>query len=247
MANIFTKTNDYAPKPDRNIFDGSFANNFTTRLGDLIPVFCKEVIPGDSFQIDSTFGLRFMPMVFPVQTRMKANLHFFYVRNRTLWKDWMDFVGKTKDGLVPPYLQFNQTQRKNLLSTGSLGDYMGLPTRSYGEYASTVTKSLVWQKPTTGDIFSIFANGNSLSTIYSTPFYTLPVDSQSLDSDATHNALGQYSNFIDFVASPTLTESPVSFPLVLSILKVQPVSKHDTNIIKIRLISFLLISLNYPL
>ena len=144
MANIFTKTNDYAPKPDRNIFDGSFANNFTTRLGDLVPVFCKEVIPGDSFQIDSTFGLRFMPMVFPVQTRMKANLHFFYVRNRTLWKDWMDFVGKTKDGLVPPYIQFNQNQKEHLLKTGSLGDYMGLPTRSYGEYGTEVSLDIAY-------------------------------------------------------------------------------------------------------
>ena len=104
MANIFTKTNDYVESPNRNVFDGSFANNLTLKMGDLVPVFCKEVLPGDAFKIDATFGLRFMPMVFPVQTRLKANLHFFYVRNRTLWKDWSDFIGKTKE-VISPYLQ----------------------------------------------------------------------------------------------------------------------------------------------
>ena len=138
MANIFTKTNDYVESPNRNVFDGSFANNLTLKMGDLVPVFCKEVLPGDAFKIDATFGLRFMPMVFPVQTRLKANLHFFYVRNRTLWKDWSDFIGKTKE-VTAPYLQLNATQKQNILSTGSLGDYLGLPTRSYGEYGSAVS------------------------------------------------------------------------------------------------------------
>ena len=196
MANIFTKTNDYVESPNRNVFDGSFANNLTLKMGDLVPVFCKEVLPGDAFKIDATFGLRFMPMVFPVQTRLKANLHFFYVRNRTLWKDWSDFIGKTKE-VTAPYLQLNATQKQNILSTGSLGDYLGLPTRSYGDYASHITKSLVWQKPTNKALFT-YKSLDSLSTTFTTPFYDIPVDSQDLDSSTGNLGLGQYSNNIDF-------------------------------------------------
>ena len=76
--NIFTQTKEFVNQPKRNTFDLSFQNNLTMEFGKLYPVFLKEVIPGDSFRIQPTFALRMLPMVFPVQTRIKANLHFFY-------------------------------------------------------------------------------------------------------------------------------------------------------------------------
>lgn len=130
---VFSKTNQFVNKPNRNVFDLSYQNNLTMAFGGLYPVFCKEVIPGDSFSILPTFALKFMPMAFPVQTRMQANLHFFYVRNRNLWKDWQDFIGKTKDGLTMPYL-INPD-----CSTGSLADYLGVPSTVVGEYGSVVS------------------------------------------------------------------------------------------------------------
>ena len=136
MKNIFAARKDFVEGRKRNTFDLSFQNNLTMRFGRLYPVFCKEVIPGDSFRIKPTFGLRFMPLVFPIQTRMQANLHFFYVRNRTLWKDWMDFIGRTKDGLVPPYLSAQMA--KELCQTGKLGDYFGCPTTLVGEYGRSL-------------------------------------------------------------------------------------------------------------
>ena len=79
----------------RNAFDMSFTNNLTLKIGQLVPVMCKEVVPGDSFEIDTNFGLRFMPTIFPVQTKMRADVHFFYVRTRNLWKNWKKFIGDT--------------------------------------------------------------------------------------------------------------------------------------------------------
>lgn len=134
--NPFTSLKDVVNQPKRNTFDLSFQNNLTMKFGRLYPVFCKEVIPGDSFRIKPTFGLRFMPLVFPVQTRMQANMHFFYVRNRNLWKDWPDFIGRTKKELVPPYLSPSVAER--LCTTGGLGDYFGLPTTIAGSYGNNV-------------------------------------------------------------------------------------------------------------
>lgn len=112
-------------KPDRNAFDLSFANNLTMKMGYLYPVMCKEVIPGDTFNIEASFGLRFMPLLFPVQSRVRADIHFFYIRNRNLWKNWQDFIGRTKEGLVFPYIDQKNT---GFFSTGSLSDYLGVPT-----------------------------------------------------------------------------------------------------------------------
>lgn len=124
-ANIFTQTKEFVNPPKRNTFDLSFQNNLTMEFGKLYPVFLKEVLPGDSFRIQPTFALRMLPMVFPVQTRIKANLHFFYVRNRNLWKDWSKFIGHTDNTVVSPYLG-SFTAR-----TRSLADYLGIPTTGF--------------------------------------------------------------------------------------------------------------------
>lgn len=121
-------------QPNRNAFDLSFANNLTMKFGTLYPVFCKEVLNGDTFKIKPTFGLRFMPMAFPVQTRMRADLHFFYVRNRNLWKNYKKFYGMTDTDVVPPYLHIT-SDKIEMLKTGSLADYLGVPTTVIHEVA----------------------------------------------------------------------------------------------------------------
>lgn len=116
----------------RNSFDLSFSNNLSLPIGKLIPVLCKEVIAGDSFEIDANFGLRFMPTVFPIQNRIRADLHFFYVRNRNLWTNWMDFFGNTwskQTPLVAPYIGAKD-QNSDFFAEGSLSDYLGVPTSS---------------------------------------------------------------------------------------------------------------------
>lgn len=72
-------------------------------------------------------------MVFPVQTGMQANLHFFYVRNRALWRGWQNFITKTdnKDNdTVPPYIKLTH-QNRDMFTTGKIGDYLGVPTTLY--------------------------------------------------------------------------------------------------------------------
>lgn len=137
MSNVFTRDREYTEKVKRNTFDGSFQNNLTLNMGGLYPVFCKEVIPGDSFKITPTFGLQFMPMVFPVQTRIRAYLHFFYCRNRPAWKDWPDFIGKTKDDIVPPYISLTRDNFDKMVGERSLGDYLGVPNTTVGGYGNS--------------------------------------------------------------------------------------------------------------
>lgn len=135
MANIFNLSNDQTSDVNRNTFDLSFQNNFTAKFGYLYPVFCKEVLPGDTFKIRPTFALEMMPMVFPVQTRMRANLHFFYCRNRAAYKDFEDWIGNINPDADPPYIDM-KANFDNMCKTGSLGDYMGLPTTLVGAYGN---------------------------------------------------------------------------------------------------------------
>ena len=152
MAGVFARTNEVNNHPKRNTFPLSFQNNLSGKFGVLYPCLVQDVIPGFTFKAKPTFALEFMPTAFPVQTRMRARMHFFYVRNRNLWKDFPDFYGKTKEGLVSPYVLFQPGNSFNSMArTGSLGDYLGLPTTftgSFGDlgYRYTAQKGNITQK-----------------------------------------------------------------------------------------------------
>ena len=132
--NEFSKKSRAKNRVPRGTHDLSFQNNLTLKFGAITPVFCREVLAGDSYRISPTFGLRALPLIFPCQTRMRAYLHFFYVRNRTLYKDWEDFIFGTKKNLVSPYLA-NTSPVSYAPST--LADYLGLPCTYYSTQVST--------------------------------------------------------------------------------------------------------------
>ena len=139
MSNIWATRNKVFNKPNRNVFPHSFQNNLTMKQGYLTPVFCKEVLPGDSVRIgkDTMAAFNMLPMTFPVQTRMKLNTHFFYVRNRTLWKDFPDFFTNSKKDLISPYIDFRNQIYKDMLRKGSLLDYLNVPTTVAGNSFSS--------------------------------------------------------------------------------------------------------------
>lgn len=142
MANIFRKKDAYIDRVNRSTFDLSFVNNFTMKFGAITPVCLLPVSFGDSFQINARFNLQLLPTTFPIQTQLYVRLHFVYVRTRTLWEDWMSFFGGDET-VTPPWIdptaedtaeghtQFNIADD---LQTGTLADYLGVPTTITGTY-----------------------------------------------------------------------------------------------------------------
>lgn len=136
--NIFDATFDANNRIDVNSFDWSHVNNLTTAFGRITPVFCELVPAKGSLRINPEFGLELMPMVFPVQTRMFARLNFFKVTLRSMWEDYSDFISNFRDDLVEPYILPDSSRFSRMCRTGTLGDYLGLPT--FGtRISSTVT------------------------------------------------------------------------------------------------------------
>lgn len=143
MANIFRKKDSYIDRVNRSTFDLSFVNNLTMKFGAITPVCLLPASFGDSFQIDARFNLQLLPTVFPIQTQLYVRLHFVYVRTRTLWEDWMAFFGGDET-VTPPWMDVladgSTPERKNQfnipddLQTGSLADYLGVPTTLVGSY-----------------------------------------------------------------------------------------------------------------
>lgn len=115
----------------RNAFDQSHQSLFTTDWGKIMPIGVFETLPGDTFRFDGvSVNVRGMNTLFPLLTRVRASIEMYYVRNRILYKDWEDFIFKTKDGLVAPYIAPapRNSHFAEMTKTGSLGDMLGMPT-----------------------------------------------------------------------------------------------------------------------
>lgn len=133
--NPFDATLDVDNQIKVNTFDWTHRNNLTTQIGRITPIFCDLLPAHSTFRVNPVYGLQAMPMVFPIQTPLNARISFFKYPLRALWKDYRDFVGNFRNDLVEPYLNINTVQRLNkMCSTGSLGDYLGLPTNYVGGY-----------------------------------------------------------------------------------------------------------------
>nr|DAF70996.1 MAG TPA: Major capsid protein [Microviridae sp.] len=126
--NVFDATFDANNRISVNSFDWSHVNNLTTDFGRITPVFCELVPAKGSLRINPEFGLELMPMVFPVQTRMIARLNFFKVTLRSMWEDYSDFISNFRDDLEEPYILPTYERFQAMCKTGTLGDYLGLPT-----------------------------------------------------------------------------------------------------------------------
>jgi hypothetical protein len=147
MANIFRKKDSYIDRVNRSTFDLSFVNNLTMKFGAITPVCLLPASFGDSFQINARFNLQLLPTVFPIQTQLYVRLHFVYVRTRTLWEDWMAFFGGD-ESVTPPWMDVladgNSPERRKQfnipddLQTGSLADYLGIPTTITGTFGKTL-------------------------------------------------------------------------------------------------------------
>lgn len=69
----------------RNGFDLSKKVNFTAKAGELLPVYVKEVIPGDKINIDLSAFARTMPVNTAAFARIRQYYDFFFVPFSCLW------------------------------------------------------------------------------------------------------------------------------------------------------------------
>lgn len=102
----------------------------TFDMGELVPVGCVEVLPGDSFRHAASVLLRVSPLLAPVMHPIHVRLHHFFVPCRLLWDGWEDFITGGSDGEggssgTYPTITVNTGTG---WAEGSLADYLGVPT-----------------------------------------------------------------------------------------------------------------------
>lgn len=112
----------------RSVFDRSHTHKSTFNAGYLVPFYCDEVLPGDSFKISATTFARLNTPIVPFMDNLYLDTFFFYVPTRLLWSHWKNFNGEQKnpgdstDFVIPTF------KNGTTFDVDSLGDHFGLPT-----------------------------------------------------------------------------------------------------------------------
>jgi len=123
MPKIFSEVKQ--ANPGKSVFDLSYSKLFTCDMGQLIPVVCDEMVPGDTFDMGAEIIVRFQPLVAPILHPINVYVHSFFVPYRLLWNQWEDFITRGVSGDLEPVIpRWTPTNT----AIGSLWDYMGLPT-----------------------------------------------------------------------------------------------------------------------
>ena len=100
-------------------------------VGDLVPIGMPiEVLPGDTFEIDTAFAVRMQPLVSSPMDNLSFDYYWFFVPNRIVWQHWKEFMGENTESAWIPQTEYTipQLDFANGGVPKSIADYMGLPT-----------------------------------------------------------------------------------------------------------------------
>lgn len=116
----------------RSTFDRNQKIVTSAEVGRLIPFYIDEVLPGDTFQVDTHAVLRFTPMVSCPLDDIVFDTYYFYVPNRIVYDDWIRFMGEsdTSAWVEPPMYKVPKVSApEGGWDNGTIADYMGIPTK----------------------------------------------------------------------------------------------------------------------
>lgn len=111
----------------------------TINEGDLVPIYCDEVLPGDSAKVRLNGLIRMSTPIYPVMDNCYMDTYFFFVPCRLLWEHWENMFGENDTNYWAEKTEYSTPTCKigsagdAGINNGTLGDYFGLPTQVKNE------------------------------------------------------------------------------------------------------------------
>lgn len=121
------------PRADiaRSRFDRSSTIKTSFNVGQLIPFYVDEVLPGDTFSVDTSKVVRMQTMITPIMDNIYLDTYWFYVPSRILWDHWRELMGENRESAWIPKTEYSIPQvvsPNGGWEVGTIADYMGIPT-----------------------------------------------------------------------------------------------------------------------
>lgn len=135
-ANSYFSTYKSDLERPRSRFDRSSSIKTSFNVGDLVPFYLDEVLPGDTFDIETSFVTRLQTMITPPMDDLFLDTYYFFVPARLCWNHWKEFMGESTSAWTSdveysvPQLIFDKADKTQLQK--SLLDYFGVPVNPSG-------------------------------------------------------------------------------------------------------------------
>lgn len=115
----------------RSKFDRSFSLKTSFNVGDIVPFYVDEVLPGDTFDVKTSKVVRMQTLITPIMDNIYLDTYYFFVPNRLVWEHWKQFNGENTESAWLPSTEYSipqLTAPSGGWSVGTIADYMGIPT-----------------------------------------------------------------------------------------------------------------------
>lgn len=119
----------------RSMFDLSKSHKTSFNLGECIPLFASAVLPGDTWNIDTTSVIRVQPLVTPVMDSIVFDRYWFFVPYRLVWSHFVNFMGENTENAWIPQVNYTVPQTEipsGGFDVGTIADYLGIPPKQGG-------------------------------------------------------------------------------------------------------------------
>lgn len=116
----------------RSIIDRSSDHKTSFNVGELIPLYVDEILPGDSVKISTSKIVRLQTLLTPIMDNMYLDTYWFFVPSRLLWDHWKEFCGENTESAWVPQTTYEIPTIKSPqggFDVGTIADYMGLPVK----------------------------------------------------------------------------------------------------------------------
>lgn len=115
----------------RSKFDRSHQLLTTINEGDLVPIYCDEVLPGDTAQVRLNGLIRMSTPIYPIMDNCYMDTYFFFVPCRLLWEHWENMFGENDTDYWAEKTEYSTPSSEikgKGIKNGTIGDYFGIPT-----------------------------------------------------------------------------------------------------------------------
>ncbi|QCQ84962.1 major capsid protein [Blackfly microvirus SF02] len=117
----------------RSQFDRSHGVKTTLDAGYLVPIYCDEALPGDTFKAQLAMFGRLATPLHPFMDNLSVDCFFFSVPIRLVWTNFPKFFGEQDNpNDSTSYLVPTLTAPAGGYTESSLSDYFGIPTKIAG-------------------------------------------------------------------------------------------------------------------
>lgn len=104
--------------------------------GDLIPIYCREILPDESMEMDIDFVIRQSTLLTPTMGNMHIDIYAYFVPNRIVNQSWKAVMGENYNGSwtansvsLAPLATVASLPNGIKFPVGCIADYYGFPTQ----------------------------------------------------------------------------------------------------------------------